>query len=141
MNPGLFIYRFLVLVISFSAINPIIISTLKVSKSLNINEKSSIYLNEKIKKLPIFIQPNLSKISELKSIYKKFRYNWPSSFYLPTAIFFYLRWSLSSFILLIFIILNKDKSQRFINKLINLFFEKSAYSRQSKFFVLGSCRC
>lgn len=135
MKLSLFIYRFLVITLSFSTINPLLISTLKISKALNTNEGSQAYIKEKINELPNNIQPFASKIFYLKPIYEKFKYDWPSTNGLPTAIANYLRWSSSSLLILIILITKKIKAKLIFENLINLYFQKNNYSRQSKFFV------
>ena len=136
MKLSLYIYRFLVITLSFCTINPFVISTLKISKALNTNEDSSTYIKEKIKQLPISIQPFASKIFYLKPIYEKLQYDWPSVNGLPTSLGYYLRWSLSSLLILIILIMKKINAQQIFENLINLYLQKNNnYSRQSKFFV------
>lgn len=134
MKLSLFFYRFFVLVLSFASINPIVISTLKISKALN-NYEGKVYLTKRINNLPIYIQPLAYKILNIEIIYKRLKYNWPS---IETGVYFIeksLRTSLTRFLLLLLILIKKNRAILICNQSINLFLEKGSYTRQSRFFV------
>lgn len=131
-NIGKLTFNFLILILTYATINPIIISTLKVSKAINTNEKAKLYLDKKLSNKPILIKGKLL----IESIYKNRKYDWPRISGLPNAASYYLRWSLAPLFLLFLFLFNREKVIKCIENIANLIQEKNEYSRQIRIFYI-----
>ena len=131
-NIAKFTFSFFIIILTYATINPIIISTLKVSKAINTNEKAKLYLDKKLNNKPILIKGKLL----IESLYKNIKYDWPRISGLPNALSYYLRWSLASLFLLFLFLLNREKVIKLIENIAVLIQEKNEYSRQIRIFYI-----
>lgn len=129
-------FNLFVIIITFSIINPIFISVLKVSKNIFLNYKSKIYIEKVIKNAPKSITEIIPNFMVLKNIYGKNNYEWPKSKGVKSAIYYYPKYSIFSFFLLIIFLLNKKNLIKLFNKCISIIKVEDQYSRQTRLSFL-----
>ena len=133
---ALIIYRFFVFILIYGSINPLVITTLKVSKALNTRPKVSTVFYKKVDKLPNTLKPYAKKIiRKIENIYKKQNYDWPKAGGISITSY-YIKFAIGNLIILSLVLIKKEKSLIFLNYLITVFNRKDKFSYQTRLSIV-----